>query len=134
MTKNKNQTYAALELLDSIQKFIEDKNDKNYLILQNNYYLYNERFVKLKSNISIEEKKIIEQFIKNKYDENFYILKLGEIENYLGTGNSNKTLGFKKVISLLNDNSEYEKFKTTIEFQELKSIIENINVKICGSE
>lgn len=134
MTKNKNQTYAALELLDSIQKFIEDKNDKNYLILKNNYYLYNERFVKLKSNISIEEKKIIEQFIKNKYDENFYILKLGEIENYLGTGNSNKTLGFKKVISLLNDNSEYEKFKTTIEFQELKSIIENINVKICGSE
>ena len=130
----KNQSYAVLDLLDSIDKFIKNNNEENYNKLKNNYNLYNERFVKIKPNISTEEKKIIDDFIKNKYNENFYILKLGEIENYLGTGNTDKSVGFKKVISFLNNNDMYDKFKKTIGFQELKAIIENINSKICGSE
>ena len=130
LKEKKNQTYAVLDLLDSIDKFIEDNNENNFEKLKNNYNLYNQRFVKVKSNISIEEQKIIEDFIEDKYNENFYILKLGEIENYLGTGNTNKSLGFKKVISFLNDNDAYEKFKKMDCFQELKSIIKNIDSKI----
>lgn len=134
LKKEKNQTYAVLDLLDSIDKFIKNNNKENFDKLKNNYNLYNERFVKIKSNISKEEQKIIDDFIKHKYNENFYILRLGEIENYLGTGNSNKALGFKKVISFLSDSDVYEDFKKMSSFQELKSIIENINSKIIGSE
>ena len=121
-------------MLDSIDKFIKNNNKENFDKLKNNYNLYNERFVKIKSNVSKEEQKIIDDFIKNKYNENFYILRLGEIENYLGIGNSNKALGFKKVISFLSDSDVYEDFKKINSFQELKSIIENINSKIIGSE
>lgn len=134
LKKKKNQSYALLDLLDSIDKFIENNNEENFVIFKNNYNLYNEKFVKVKSNISIEEHKIINDFIKSKYNDNFYILRLGEIENYLATGNSNKAVGFKKVISFLNDNEAYEDFKKMSHFQELKSIIENINLKICGGE
>ena len=132
LKKEKNQTYAVLDLLDSIDKFIKDNNKENFENLENNYNLYNKRFVKDKSNISDEEQKIIDDFITNKYNENFYILRVGEIENYLGTGNSDKASGFKKVISFLNDNELYENFKKTSHFQELKLIIENINSKIIG--
>lgn len=134
LKKKKNQTYAVLDLLDSIDKFIKNNNKENFDKLKYNYYLYNERFVKIKSNISKKGQKIIDDFITNKYNENFYILRLGEIENYLGTGNSNKALGFKKVISFLNDSDVYEDFKKMKCFQELKSIIENINSKIIGSD
>lgn len=134
LKNKKNQSYAVLDLLDSVDKFIKDNNEENYNNLKNNYSLYNEKFVKIKSNISVEEQKIIDDFIKNKYNENFYILRSGEIENYLGTGNTNKSVGFKKVISFLNNNDMYDEFKTTSGFQELKAIIENINLKICGSE
>ncbi len=134
LKKMKNQSYAALDLLDSIDKFINDNNEDNFEKLKNNYNLYNERFVKIKANISLEERKVLDDFIKNKYNENFYILRLGEIENYLATGNSNKASGFKKVISFLNDDKAYGNFKQTSVFHELKSIIENINSKIIGSE
>ncbi len=134
LKEKKNQSYAVLDLLDSIDKFIKDNNEKNYNKLKNNYNLYNERFVKINPNISTGEQKIIDDFIKNKYDENFYILRLGEIENYLGTGNTDKSVGFNKVISFLSNNDMYDKFRKTTEFEELKVIIENINSKICGSK
>lgn len=134
LKKKKNQTYAVLDLLDSIDKFIKNNNNENFDTLKNNYDLYNERFAKIKSNISKKGQKTIDDFITNKYNENFYILRLGEIENYLRTGNSNKALGFKKVISFLNDSDLYEDFKKMKCFQELKSIIENINSKIIGSD
>ena len=53
-----------------------------------------------------------------------------EIENYLGTGTTNKTIGFKKVISFLNDIDMYNEFKNSEDFKELKFIIHNINSKI----
>lgn len=130
LKRKKNQSYAVLDLLDSIDKFIKDNDEENFSKLKNNYNLYNKRFVKIKSNISIEKQKKIDDFIKDKYNENFYVLRFGEIENYLETGSSNKSLGFKRVIAFLNDNKTYEDFKKTSGFQELKSIIENINEKI----
>ena len=87
-------------------------------------------YLKNKKDITQEEMKKISNFIEKKYQENFYILKKGEIENYLGTGNANKTLGFKKVITLLNDATEYKEFKSSDGFEELKFIISDINKKI----
>ncbi|EKC44491.1 protein containing RecF/RecN/SMC protein, partial [human gut metagenome] len=61
LKKKKNQTYAVLDLLDSIDKFIKNNNKENFDKLKNNYNLYNERFVKIKSNVSKgRNKKIID--------------------------------------------------------------------------
>lgn len=130
MKKSKNQSYAVLDLLCSIKEFINNNSQINLENLKTNYILYNERFVKVKSNLTKEEQKSIIDFITRKYDENIYILKNGEIENYLGTGTTNKTIGFKKVISFLNDIDMYNEFKNSEDFKELKFIIHNINSKI----
>lgn len=130
LKKKKNQTYACLDLLNSIKLIINNFNEENLEILKENYNLYNERFAKVDNKLSEKDKETINNFIKNKYKENFYILTDGEIENYLGTGNTNKPLGFKKVISILNDDLEYEKFKASSGFEELFFIINDINNKI----
>lgn len=130
LKKSKNQSYAVLDLLCSIKEFINNNSQINLENLKTNYILYNERFVKVKSNLTKEEQKSIIDFITRKYDENIYILKNGEIENYLGTGTTNKTIGFKKVISFLNDIDMYNEFKNSEDFKELKFIIHNINSKI----
>ena len=57
-------------------------------------------------------------------------MKNVEIENYLGTGITNKTIGFKKVISFLNNIDMYNEFKNSVDFEKLKFIIHNINSKI----
>ena len=130
LKKKKNQSYSCLDLLKSIDLCISDFNETNFEILKTNFELYNNRFLKNKKDITQEEMKKISNFIEKKYQENFYILKKGEIENYLGTGNTNKTLGFKKVITLLNDATEYKEFKSSDGFEELKFIISDINKKI----
>ena len=130
LKKIKNQSYAVLDLLCSIETFINDNSEINLESLKSNYILYNERFVKIRPNITEEEQKKINDFITKKYDDNVYILRKGEIENYLGTGNTNKSVGFKKVISFLNDIDIYNEFRSKDDFEELKFIIQNINSKI----
>lgn len=130
LKKKKNQSYDALNLLDSIKNVIDSTNSESIKELKTNYELYNERFKTIKLNISQEEQKKIDRFIDKKYKENFYILKQGEIEDYLGTGNSKKTTAFKKVISFLNEENEYDIFRKSDYFDELKFIIEDINSKI----
>lgn len=130
LKKTKNQSYSVLGLLDSIEAFINDNSGTNLENLKTNYILYNERFVKIRPNITKEEQKTINDFITKKYDENVYILRKGEIENYLGTGNTDKSVGFKKVISFLNEVDIYNVFRNSDDFQELKFIIQNINSKI----
>lgn len=130
LKRKKNQSYAALDLLNALENYVNDDNDVNLEKVKENYYLYNQRFVKVKMNISEEEQQLITDFIHNKYNDNVYILQRGEIENYLGTGNTNKSLGFKKVILFLNDCHEYNEFKMSKSFEELKFIMYDINSKI----
>lgn len=124
----KNQSYSCLDLLKSIDILLNENNSENFEKLKINYQLYNSRFTKLRP--SEEALNEIEQYIESKYQENIYILKKGEIEDYLGTGTSNKAIGFKKVISLINDKKEFEEFSKTDEYQELKKIIVDISSKI----
>ena len=130
LKKEKNQSYSSLDLIKSIENFINNQNEENLNTLKFNYKLYNEHFLKNKKNLSQEEKKKIEQFINNKYKENFYILKRGEIEKYLGTGGRSKSDGFNKVISLITNKKEYNEFKKTESFSELEAIIKDISKKI----
>lgn len=130
LKRPKNQSYAVLDLLHSIDNFIKDNSEVNLKYLKENYILYNEKFVKNKSDIPVDEKNKINDFITKKYDENIYILRKGEIEDYLGTGKASKTAGFKKVISFLNDVEIYNEFRSKDDFEELKFIIQNINLKI----
>lgn len=130
LQKKKNQSYAVLDLLYSIENFINNNSETTLENLKLNYILYNERFVKIRPNITEEEQKTINDFITKKYEENVYILKKGEIENYLGTGNTNKSVGFKKVISFLNDIDIYNEFRSKDDFEELEFIIKDINSKI----
>lgn len=132
LKKKKNQTYAVLDLLKSIEKIVNDNNDKNFENLKMNYHLYNDRFVKIKPNISDENQQKIIDFIKEKYNDNIYILRKGEIEDYLGTGTSSKTVGFNRVISFLNDEAKYKEFIASEDFKELKYIINDIGSKIEG--
>lgn len=124
----KNQSYSCLDLLKSIDILLNENNSENFEKLKINYQLYNSRFTKLSP--SEEALNEIEQYIESKYQENIYILKNGEIEDYLGTGTSNKAIGFKKVISLINDKKEFEEFSKTDEYQELKNIIVDISSKL----
>lgn len=130
LKQGKNKSYSAQDLLNSIETFIKNNNMTNFEILKMNFLLYNEKFKKNSPNITSDEQKRINDFITEKYDENVYILKQGEIEDYLGTGTRNKSVGFNKVISFLNDDTEYNKFRNSANFEELKSIIEDINKKI----
>ncbi len=125
--QKKNQSYACLNLLNSIALLLNENNLENYDNLKENFDLYNEKYRKEKSNLSVDEKNKILDFIKTKYLENFYILRRGEIENYLNVGNNNKSLGFKKVISLINDEEKYNKFKESDGYDELKNIVNKIN-------
>lgn len=124
----KNQSYSCLDLLKSIDILLNENSSENFEKLKISYQLYNSRFTKLSP--SEEALNEIEQYIESKYQENIYILKNGEIEDYLGTGTSNKAIGFKKVISLINDKKEFEEFSKTDEYQELKNIIVDISSKI----
>lgn len=133
LKRNKNQSYSCLDLLHAIDELVNDNNYDNYKKLVLNYSLYNQKFKDIRNNLTNEEKIELNNFINNKYDENIYILKQGEIENYLGTGNTNKALGFKKVISIINDENEYEDFKSSLSFAELQNIIKDIKRKLGGN-
>lgn len=124
--RKKNQSYACLDLIKSISELLANNNSKNFDNLRQNFSLYNEKILKEKDNLNEEEKDRIHKYIEKKYLENFYILKRGEIENYLNVGNNNKSLGFKKVISLINNDKEYKQFIETIGYEELKEIINKI--------
>lgn len=130
LSRKKNQTYACLDLLKSIEEYLNDNSQINLINLKVNYNLYNERFKKIKKSLTTEERNEINKFIETKYEEGIYILKSGEIEQYLHTGSKNKAVGFKKVISFITDEEEYNKFKEYEEYNELKEIISNINSKI----
>lgn len=134
LERTKNQSYSCLDLLKSIHIYINNPVECNFSTLKTNFELYNNHFLKNKKDITKEEMIKIDKLIDEKYKDNFYILKKGEIENYLGTGSTNKTLGFKKVITLLNDADEYEKFKKLKDFEELKFIVDDINKKIMREE
>lgn len=130
LKKTKNQSYAALDLLKALGQYIRNQNETNLDFLIENYNLYNERFIKTKADISEDEKKQIYDFIEKKYNENIYILKEGEIEDYLQTGNRNKSVGFRKVISFLEDSEQYNNFKESKHFKELRYIIYDIHEKL----
>ncbi len=125
--KEKNKSFAALGLLESIECFLKNPTVETYRVLEENYRLYNERFLKKKNDISINEEEAIANFIKEKYEENIFILKRGEIEDYLGTGKTSKAKGFDKTIQIVESDEEYNKFKVECpDFDELKNIVKKI--------
>lgn len=130
LSRPKNQSYDCLNLLKSIEDAIREASKTNLEKLEQNFHQYNEKFLSLKAQLSDENKRKIYDHIAKLRTNNTYILQKGEIEQYLGTGSSNKANGFEKVISLYNDNNEYEKFKKTNGFDELRLIIEDIHRKI----
>ena len=81
---------------------------------------------KLKHSISKEEADILYKFIDKKVDGNVYILKRGDIEDYFPTGLRTKNL--ENVISLLQP-TNFNEWKETTEFKDLKWVIENIMEK-----
>lgn len=128
--KCKEKSYDCLNLLKAIDNYLNDRSNVNYDDLKNNYYKYKEKYVKFKDDITKEEREKINNYIDNLYNENKYILKNGELEDYLEVGKSQKQNGFDKVIKLASNNNEYLKFTKTKCFNELKNIVEQINKKI----
>lgn len=134
LRRPKNQSYACLDLLSAISNIIECNNTTTFEQLKQNFLLYNEKFLEKRKNLSDEDNLTIDNAIKEKYLKKIYILKKGEIENYLNVGSRNKTLGFNKVISLINDDEEFEQFTATSEYEELKFIVNEIHKNYKESE
>lgn len=130
LKQKKNQTYACLDLLKSIENLIANQNDENYQNLKENYERYNQRFLALIKNITLEQKLKINEYINEKYKENIYILKNGELEQYINMGIKDKAAGFNKVIEILRNKELYEEFRKTENYQELSTILKDINEKI----
>lgn len=126
LNRSKNQSYSALNLLSALKEYIDKQNVQTFQELKSAFKSYNSRFQKNEC----PENEYINRFITNQYSKNIYILRAGEIEDYLGTGNSDKSTGFKKVISISNDNEKYKEFSQSKNFEELKMIITDIHNKI----
>lgn len=131
--KQKNKSYALLDLLVSINNHLEVNSEETFKELKVNYDLYNERFLKKKPELTDKEQNEIKKYIVNEYENNNYFLMKGEIEDYLGAGKSksNKARCFELVIDINNNDTKYEEFKSRDGFHELKAIIEDIANKIC---
>ncbi|WP_010423087.1 ATP-dependent nuclease [Anaerophaga thermohalophila] len=81
---------------------------------------------KLKLTLSAEEETSLLKLIGDQKDNNNYILRRGDIEDYFPTGFKTKDL--VKVISLLQGEN-YTNWKSSQEFNELNTIIEEILIK-----
>ena len=130
--KQKNKSYSALDLLSAINKHLEVNSEETFKALKENYDSYNKRFLKAGPNLTEDGSKTIEEFITKEYDNKKYILRKGEIEDYLRTGKSkaSKARCFEMVIDINNDDDKYLEFKSSDGFDELKNIIEDIANKI----
>ena len=126
LNRSKNQSYSALNLLSALKEYIDKQNTQTFQELKSAFKSYNSRFPK----IEYPENEYINRFITDQYSKNIYILRAGEIEDYLGTGNSDKSTGFKKVIAISNDNETYKEFSKSKNFEELKKLITDIHNKI----
>ena len=131
--KKKNRSYYCNQLLEKLEK-MNERETQNCKEIMQYYQEFKENVVNLISNLSEQDKNEINNFIETKYNENIYILKKGEIEDYLGVGKNNKVLGFEKTIKINTDKEEYKLFKKTEMFKELNFIIQDIAQKIRKNE
>lgn len=129
--KSKNTSYCCLDFLQSTETFLSNpRNEDNLVLLNENYNLCRQYFLKNKKKLSLNEECEIVKFIEEKYLNNFYILKNGEIEDYLESGTHNKAVNFENVIEIVTQNENYQKFTMTKGFTELKEIIHDIHKKL----
>ncbi len=126
----KNKSYSCLELLKAISNYINIHNKRNFKILKDSYAEYEVRFLKKKECLTLEEENSIKKFIEKQYDNNFYILSKGELEDYLDNEIKNKAKNFERIIEIVTDENEYNKFKKNEGFKEIRDILNNINNKI----
>ena len=127
--RNKSKKNVSLELLDSLKTYFESKTKENEKDLEKKYELFDMYFSDPKGVLSADEEKQLNEYIESLYNINIYLLKLGEIEDYLKTGNS-KGKDFEKVIDIYNDIDEYKKYIESGYACELIDILKNINEKI----
>lgn len=131
--KKKNRSYYCNQLLEELERMNEGEMQNNEKVMHC-YQEFKENVLNLKPDLSEQDKNEIKEFIESKYNDSIYILKNGEIEDYLGVGKNNKPLGFEKTIKINTDKYEYDLFKETENFKELNFIIQDIAKKIKNNE
>ncbi len=126
---SKNKTYYCMNLLNEIENIVNGIEKDNKKLIDS-YMEYKKNVLKKSTNLSKEDEDIINNFINSKYTENIYILKKGEIEDYLKVGKKNKALGFDKAIKVASDENEYRNIVLEDDFKELIFIIKDIANKL----
>lgn len=124
----KNKKEVTKDFLKSLELFCKKTECDGTDELRNSYRVFRGFFEKIKKERELDEneRKEIYDFIEKKYSDNIYILKKGEIENYLDKGSpGNKELAFKRAVEISEDGTEYQRYKTdrSAEFAELKNIL-----------
>lgn len=84
---------------------------------------------KLKNNLGTEESRLIEQFVQEKVEENIFILKVGEIEDYLPDGYKK----LEKLIEFLKD-EDYLNFILSPSYCERRKELTKIIFSILGTQ
>lgn len=81
---------------------------------------------KIKAELTVDEKKVLNKFIENQKQDNNYILSKGDIEDYFPDGYKKKDLN--NVLNLLQDET-FDSWNSSSEYEELNSIINDILIK-----
>ncbi|MDM1556318.1 MULTISPECIES: ATP-binding protein [Chryseobacterium] len=112
---------------DKLVEIIDEAIEKNNCSLITDIWDYIKSFRrKLKKDLSPHEEAQLVEFLNNQKKNNIYILKKGDIEDYLPEGYKAKNL--LKVIDLLKG-AEFETWKDTFEYKELIYLIDEILVE-----
>lgn len=93
--------------------------NKDYL---NEWYEYIVSFrTKIREDITLEEKGLLEKFIESLYDQNVFILKEGEIESYFMNGFKHKDLDN---VLKITQGELFERWRNEDGFKKLKNLVE----------
>jgi predicted ATPase len=118
------------EFVSSLNKLKINNNKKNSLSVISIYSKIQAKNLSEKTTLSETEEKEIIDHIKNKENQGIYILKRGEIEQYIGILGHNKEKAFEMAVQIANDDKKKNEWKATDESKELYEIVEKIIIDI----
>jgi predicted ATP-dependent endonuclease of OLD family len=121
-------------LLKMLERALASENLEDYREDISNVFKYiKSRNTKIKDNLSIEEENVLFEFIDNQTNEKIYILRKGEIEDYLPHGFNT----LQKIVSLVEDevfHAKFLNFSLESNFDERRKELNKIVFDILGIE
>ena len=121
-------------LLKMLERALASENLEDYREDISNLFEYiKSRNTKIKDNLSIEEENVLFEFIDNQTNEKIYILRKGEIEDYLPHGFNT----LQKIVSLVEDevfHAKFLNFSLESNFDERRKELNKIVFDILGIE